>query len=698
MKKNSSIIIFIVFMLIFAYSEGLLDFLAEINWNPFDYARITDVDYKAVLVDEPNSEGKVVVTERLTFDIHAASKNNLFWELWRDLPESYIDGVKVDYQVNSVKQILDDGSEIVYEESPRLYWEDSDYLASNKRYGPGKWFHSEGPYSESARNYECVFFYVDGLYREKVTFEIEYEMHNAALRYGDCSELYLSLYSEDSIKYLESYKAQILIPNKDMPQAGNYSAYTYGTNSNRFPFEEYDSINPGYYTFSFELNESQLKFRPYNEYIEFSLISYGEDSHIFTDYASRNRYYDDAVLEELNQEQKEYDDTYANYKNIKLIVLLISIVIAYLIIKYTIKRNKKIKEEHIFYNSTIPEGYFRDIPSNLDPVFASTLAFCKHGTHKTDADGYSSIMLSLVRKDYIELAKINDLNGWATNNVKIIIKYKPQPIMSELTENNTIEPRKLEPLTPTEEQYFNLINRYARDGELSMNNFQSRVSIDYQNTNSFVKNIKDSIVNIGISQGYFQKADFEEPKKQMKSLATKFLIFGVLLVTVVNLISYQTYLDLAYGSFFIVGITFLISSIYLRKNANKYVLLTQLGEDEYNKWRGLYNFLNSETLMKERTVIELPIWEQYLVYATAFGISEKVITALKIRCPDMEMSPMLSNPYYTSRSFIHTSHSFRTATRSASHIAHSGGFSGHGGYRRRRPWWWRRPEAVIKTC
>ena len=123
-----------------------------------------------------------------------------------------------------------------------------------------------------------------------------------------------------------------------------------------------------------------------------------------------------------------------------------------------------------------------------------------------------------------------------------------------------------------------------------------------------------------------------------------------------------------------------------------------MGEDEYNKWRGLYNFLNSETLMKERTVIELPIWEQYLVYATAFGISEKVITALKIRCPDMEMSPMLSNPYYTSRSFIHTSHSFRTATRSASHIAHSGGFSSHGGYRRRRPWWWRRPEAVIKTC
>ena len=70
-----------------------------------DYARITNLDYKAVLVDEPSISGSVIITERITFDIHAASKNNLFWELWRDLPEDYVDGLKVDYTVNYVKQI-----------------------------------------------------------------------------------------------------------------------------------------------------------------------------------------------------------------------------------------------------------------------------------------------------------------------------------------------------------------------------------------------------------------------------------------------------------------------------------------------------------------------------------------------------------------------------------------------------------------
>ena len=196
--------------------EDMFYAIGEAIPNPMDYARITDVDYKAIVVDEPNNSGKVLVTERLTFDIHAASKNNLFWELWRDLCEDTVDGLKVDYKVNSVKQILPDGTEIVYEESPKLYWDDEDYLNTNTKYGPGKWYHSKGPYNEYRRQYECVFFYVDGLYREEVVFEIEYEMNNAAIRYGDCSELYLTLYSEDTIKYLDSFKGQILFPLKEM--------------------------------------------------------------------------------------------------------------------------------------------------------------------------------------------------------------------------------------------------------------------------------------------------------------------------------------------------------------------------------------------------------------------------------------------------------------------------------------------------
>ena len=648
----------------------------EINLNPNDYARITDVEYKAVVVDEPGSEGKVVITERLTFDVHAASKSNPFWELWRDLPEDWIDGVKVDYQVNSVTQILENGVRIPYEESPKLYWEDYDYVSSYL--GPGKWYHSEGPYDEAEAQYECVFFYIDGIYREEMVFEIEYEMHNAALRYNDCSDLYLALYSGNTCKYLESFKAQILFPNEDMPSPGNYEIFTYGTNSNVFPVERSATQNPGYYTFSFELDEERLQFKPYNEYIEFDLVAYGEDKHIFTEYAPSNYYSSDDVLEEIYDEQKEYAYAPATYMVKKMLVLGISIIGSILIAIYVLRTNTRMKSKHVFYEPAMEPEYFREIPSDLDPNFAAALVFCKNNPPKDDSNVYSAILLSLARKEYIELQTYN------IYDVQITIKKVSTPITPEqltLGDVGLIEDEKTyEPLTPCEEYYYNLIHRHASNNTILMSTLQSRVSSDYEYTNSFVQNIENSIVNIGVRNRYFQKADYAQPKEQLESTSKFFRIIGILLITVVNIISYCTRMDLAFGAYFILGIVFISGSFYMKSLSKKYVLLTQFGEDEYAKWRGLYNFLNSETLMSERTFVELPIWEKYLVYATAFGLSEKVSKAISIRCPEAVASPVLNNNCYRSTGFHRSGRSFRRAVRSGSSIARSGGGGfGYGG-------------------
>ena len=681
MKNKAALLIIGFYILIF-----LIPFLSEFSYvfedmqiNPYDYARITDVEYKAVVVDEPDSEGKVVITERLTFDIHAASKNNLFWELWRDLPEDYVDGVKVDYKVNSVKQILEDGTAIIYEESPKLYWDDYDYVSSNTKYGPGKWYHSEGPYSESAAQYECVFFYVDGVYREEMVFEIEYEMHNAALRYNDCSDLYLALYSGSTIKHLDSFKAEILFPNKDMPSPGNYEVYTYGTNSNEFPVTESATLNRGYYTFSFELDEEDLKFRPYNQYIEFDLVSHGEDKHIFTEYAPSNYYSNDDVLDEIYDEQHEYAIAPAKYKTNKIIVLILAIAATLFAVIYALTAGKRTEDKHIFYGPSRKMEYYRDIPSDLDPNFASALVFCKHKAPKDDSGIYSAILLSLARKKYVELKQLYG------SNVQITIR-KPsaqlpgQETLSDIGADVTVP--TYEPLTTCEEYYYNLLVRHATGDTITMTVFQNRVSSDYENTDSFARNMENSIVNIGVRDGYFQKADYTQPKKQMQSVAKFFLITGILLVTLVNIISYQTRMDLAFGAYFIMGIGCIACSVYLRIQSHKYVLLTPFGEDEYAKWRGLYNFLNSETLINERTLIELPLWEKYLVYATAFGLSEKVIKAISIRCPEAtsNSSTVLNNSYCRSRSFHRSGRSFRSAVRSGSSIARGGGGGfGYGG-------------------
>ena len=672
----------------------------EESTGPNDYARITDIDYKAVLVDEPNESGKVVVTEQITFDIHAASKDNLFWELWRDLPEDYVDGLKVDYQVNYVKQINDDGTEIDYKESPKLYWDDSDYTSSV--YGPGKWYHSTGPYDEDLRRYECVFFYVDGLYREEVTFEIQYEMNNAALRYDDVSELYLTMYSEDTIKHLKSFNGQILIPEKDMPKEGNYLAHTYGTNFNTFEYTESDTLNPGYHTFSFNLDEDDLKFKSYNQYLEFSLLAFNEDKHIFTEYAPDNFYSYDVYLEEALIAIEEYDQLPNEYRTYKIIFLSISIIISILFLIFTITRDKRIRKKHNLYKPTQSMQYFRDIPSDLDPHFASTLAFLK-SNHKNDVgDSYSALMLNLIRKGYIELQKIDNNKGWNFNNITINILYNPnstyqnssnsinETILGNNILNNqqtnisinqpneirNINGKILEKLTSNEEAYFNLIIRHSLGNNITMEDFQKKVSKDLDNTDTFVTTVENSIVNIGISQGYFQKSNYNELKNSTKSLSNKYIIFGLLIMIIGNFIISKTRFDLAFGSLFILGTVLIICGLYLKRFINKYVLLTPLGEDEYAKWKALYDFLNSSTLMKERTVIELPLWEKYLVYATAFGISDKVVKALEIRCPDVSSSPILSSDYYRSSSFKTNNHLFRSATHSASRVSRSSRYGG----------------------
>jgi len=626
-----------------------------------DYARITDVEYKAVVMDEPDNNGKILITERLTFDIHAASEDNLFWELWRDLPEDYIDGLKVDYHVNSVKQIYPDGTEVVYEESDKLYWDDYDYVSENPAYGPGKWFHSVGPYDEDLAQYECVLFYVDGLYREEVVFEIEYEMRNAAFKYNDCSELYIALFSGESIEHLKSYKAEILLPLKDRPRKGTYDVIAYGTNANSFPVKESATKNPGYHTFYFELDESQLQFKPYNQFLEFDLVSYGAGKHIFTNYAPDNYYTDDDVLDEIHETQNEFITAPARYESAKKIVLIASVALSVLIVLYALYKVSKTKKKYNFFEPKLEEGFYRTIPSDLDPKFAAELVFCKDNTKPDDSGVYTAILLSLARKKYIDLIE--------RANQDVLIHLK------------AASAAPTEPLSMCEKYYYNLLVRHANGDHIHMKDLQERVSRDYSNTQSFSQNMKNAIPTIGTQEGYFQKAKYTEPRDILNNTGIALIILGCCVALFANLVSFETRLELAYGAFFIFAIACVVAAIYLMSNSKKRILLTQFGEDEYVKWRGLYNYLNSDALKQEQITVDLSLWEKYLVYATAFGLSEKTMKAIKLHCPEVDgSSSIVHNRSFRSGRIHHYGRTFHSSVHTGSTMASSGSsFSSHGG-------------------
>ena len=706
-----------------------------------DYARITNMDYLAIVVDEPGCEGKIVVKERITFDVHAASRANGFWELWRDLPESWTDGVHVHYKVNSVKQIMPDGSEVVWTESPQLYWDDYDYISPEL--GPGKWFHSPGPYNESRRLYECLLFYVDDLYREKVTFEIEYEMYNAVLKYNDCSDLYISMYSGETTKYLESFNAQILIPTKDMPAPGNYDFTTYGTIKGKIPVQESGSRNPGYYTFTMNLDQDDLKFTSYDEFLEFDLVAYGADKHKFADHAPNNDYTRDNVLDVIYEAQEEFHSEYERTQSLKVLLFIICIVAACAIVLGAVKKVSDFKKKNPAIDMTEFKGTYRDIPSDLDPKFAAALVFAKDKKQKDDSGVYSAILLNLARKQYIDLQEmpskdvlitIKENNPVQSQNVQPTMVESPtlekptygytntyqaqnnaptysanpgypsyptvypnapqynQPVASKNPFGSMFERADLvqpqvaietrEPLTMCEDYYLKLIKRHAIDNCITMEILQRRITSDYDYTKAFSNNIQRSVIDIGVSQGYIQNAHWDTPKKEIKTFSEGCIGAGIFFLFV-NLITMFMRIGLAYGGFIILGVSAIVTGAVLASQAHKYVALTEFGEQEYKKWRGLYNFLKSDTLIHEKTFIELPLWEKYLVYATAFDISDKVIAAIKIRCPEArtveESRSIVYSSYSRSGRYRSSGRSFHSSVRHGSVRTYSGGGGSYGG-------------------
>ena len=116
---------------------------------------------------------------------------------------------------------------------------------------------------------------------------------------------------------------------------------------------------------------------------------------------------------------------------------------------------------------------------------------------------------------------------------------------------------------------------------------------------------------------------------------------------------------------------------------------TAEGQEQARGVVGFKNFLNDFTLVDQRETFEASLWKEYLVYASLFGIADKVAKQLKDIDPsyfretfayDADMLPQL----------LTTSRAFASAVRAASWMAmpssssssYSGSSSGHsrGGY------------------
>ena len=112
---------------------------------------------------------------------------------------------------------------------------------------------------------------------------------------------------------------------------------------------------------------------------------------------------------------------------------------------------------------------------------------------------------------------------------------------------------------------------------------------------------------------------------------------------------------------------------------------TQKGAEEYKKWNAFKNFLNDFGKFSDKEVLEVALWEKYLVYATLFGCAKKVIKVMKVEmvnAPDDYFDTYL-DLYVMNQCIsraVRDSYGSAQSAYAEAHYSSSGGFSsGSGG-------------------
>lgn len=369
--------------------------------------------------------------------------------------------------------------------------------------------------------------------------------------------------------------------------------------------------------------------------------------------------------------------------------------------------------------------YFRDIPreETSTPGEGAFLYYFDNNFNWTDgkqSDVLAANILNLCLKGYISFEK----------------KLEDKIYISIL--------KGKEDLKEDEKEIYNLIkDAIGKKESIEVKELQDFAKKNYDkysaHVRSMVKHIKENLYSENI-------IDKKQEKLYDKTYSPTPTIFAGIFMAIIIfiLMSLLPIIDVGYLAAFgisirnnlleiiLVLVPIIALLIILEQNRKKargnLYKLTQKGEDEQAEWKGLSKYLKHYSLLNERGVFDIIIWEKYLVYATAFGISEKVIEELHASYPyvfteeywqeerptkgiiDMACNPSyynkecsfigFTNEIQTSYNTMQTTMKEYTSTHSSAHYSSSsfgggGGFSSGGGGRRRRTVQW--ADAKNKT-
>ena len=493
-------------------------------------------------------------------------------------------------------------------------------------------------------------------------YEISYTVKDAITKYNDYSELYWQFVGKNFEISADKITGTIYLPsnvsNKDDIKVWGHTEDLNGTihatGLNKIEFELYN-FRSGRYVEIRTLFPTEL------------ITSSGRTKKteiLQTAIKEETKWADEA---NARRERNEF------IKKMTVIILLVcciglNIILIIVYIKKTIKYSKKLKELKK-YEPTTKLEYYRDLPDeNSTPGEAiKTLNININSFTSTNfGKVFSATMLDLALKGYIDIKQEKNENGKDVINIYVLKQVS-------------------DGLKPSEARIMTFV-RDAAQGEkvMTLKKLEKYIENHPSKIESLLKGTYNAVNNQLINEQIID-SEIQKEYKKYKEIQTGYIL-AIIFLLCFTLIA-----------FILPIIIFVIDAIMCGKIAKKLNVLTQKGVDLQEQWKGLKKYMEDFSMLDKREVPELVIWEKYLVYATVFGIADKVIKQLKIVYPNFEEITNGINTYTYMNIMMHTnfsssfSNAISTSIASATYSSGSGGgggFSGGGGFGRR-------PEAAV---
>lgn len=493
-------------------------------------------------------------------------------------------------------------------------------------------------------------------------YEISYTVKDAITKYNDYSELYWQFVGKDFEISADKITGTIYLPSnvtnqEDIKVWGHtedLNGTIYATDTNKIEFE-LNNFRSGRYVEVRTLFPTEL------------IISSGRTKNkeiLQTVIKEETKWADQA---NARRERQEWINKYLPII-LFIGIILINIILIIVYVKKIIKYSKKLKELKK-YESTTKLEYYRDLPDeNSTPGEAMKILNMNINAFTSSNFGkvFSAIMLDLALKGYLEIKQEKNSKGKENINIYVLKQVS-------------------DGLKPSEARIMTFVKDAAKGKEvITLKELEKYIEEHPTKIQNLLKGTYDAVNNQLIKEQIID-SEIQKEYKKYKDIQMSYIVAIIFLF-------FFTWI-----AFAIPLIIFTIDAIMCGKIAKKLNVLTQKGVDMQEQWKGLKKYMEDFSMLDRREVPELVIWEKYLVYATVFGVAEKVIKQLKIVYPNFEEITSGVNTYTYMNIMMHTnfSSSFsNTISRSIASATYSsgsgggGGFSGGGG----RRW---RPEAAV---